>query len=168
MTMMRRQGGLAAALLGVVLVTPPPAAGHGTQYRVLGANETIVEFSYTDGQPMAFTAFRLFGPGDDRVPIRSGRTDRQGRMAFVPDTDGQWRIEVRDDEGHAVRAAVNAAAGRVAAQGESFPHWLGAISLALNALLVPVVLQRKLDWSAAKRRARPQTPPGPPAPTSVD
>jgi nickel transport protein len=168
MTMTRRQAGMAAALLlGEAAGGCPPAAAHGTQHRVLGAHQTIVEFSYTDGQPMAFVEFQLFGAGDAQMPVRTGRTNRQGRVTFAPDTDGLWRIDVRDEEGHAVRAAVNASGSRPEAAGESLPYWLGAISLALNALLVPLILQHRLDRSAAKRPAGLQPPARPPAPPSV-
>lgn len=142
-----------AQFLGIaavaVLVLTGDALAHGAQYRVVGVSETQVEFAYTDGEPMSFASFELFGPADPRVPVRSGRTDRQGRVGFVPDAAGAWRIEVRDSEGHAVRAVLTSAGGQVATQ-QSMPDWLGAISLSLNAVGIAWLLQRLLD-----RRRRP-------------
>jgi hypothetical protein len=130
------------------------ALAHGTQYRVLGSSETLVEFAYTDGEAMAFASYQLFGPADAQVPVRSGRTDRQGRVGFVPDASGQWRIEVRDAEGHVVRAVLNSAAGKVAA-GQGLPAWLGALSLSLNAVGAALLVQVLLDRRQRRRRAQP-------------
>lgn len=130
------------------------ALAHGTQYRVLGQSETLVGFAYTDGEPMAFAAFTLFGPADGAVPVRSGRTDRQGRVGFVPDAPGTWRIEVRDAEGHAVRAELTAYGGQ-AVPAAAWPTWLGAVSVSLNAVGAALLLQALLDRRRKPRALRP-------------
>jgi hypothetical protein len=131
------------------LAVAPPALAHGTQYRVLGLSETLVEFAYTDGETMAFAEYELFGPGEGNVAVQSGRTDRQGRVAFTPGMAGTWRIAVRDADGHRVLAQVTVAAGGIAVQ-RGLPDWLGAASLSANAIGGALAVQ----WLLARRRRR--------------
>ena len=46
------------------------------------------------------------GPGGERTAYQSGRTDEFGRYSFVPAAEGEWRVEVRDDEGHRAEAVI--------------------------------------------------------------
>lgn len=144
------RGWLMLACLALAASPCGTALAHGTQYRVLGQSETLVEFAYTDGEAMAFAEFQLFAPAEPRVPVRSGRTDRQGRVGFVPDAPGTWRIAVRDAEGHAVEAVLEARAGGVAPR-EGLPHWFVAVSLSANAVGLALLAQA---WLERRRRPR--------------
>jgi hypothetical protein len=129
------------------LAMAPAALAHGTQYRVVGQSQTLVAFSYTDGEAMAFAEYQLFAPGDAGVAVQSGRTDRLGRVGFTPDAPGVWRIAVRDAEGHAVMAQLTMGGGGVAVQ-PGLPDWLGAASLSANAIAAALAVQ----WLLRRRR----------------
>ena len=48
------------------------------------------------------------------VGLRTGRTDEQGRFAFIPDVPVEWRVIVRDEEGHQCTAAINVSEALIA------------------------------------------------------
>jgi nickel transport protein len=95
----------------LALLAPAVGHGHGAGYQVVTDGTAVsLVFHYAGGQPMAYAAVRVFGPGDAEVEFQNGRTDRQGGFSFRPDRAGDWRIEVQDGRGHAVQATVPAAA----------------------------------------------------------
>lgn len=89
-------------ILAVILCCRPDSAmAHGTEYRFLRDASTVtLEFFYSDEEPMGYAEVLVFGPQDQEVEYQNGRTDRQGRFAFYPETFGTWRIEVDDGMGH--------------------------------------------------------------------
>jgi nickel transport protein len=82
------------------------AYAHGVGYRRPEIGALALEFFYSTGEVMAYQDFKVFSPDDPKVSFQSGRTDEFGRVAFVPVRSGDWRIEVRDDEGHRAEALV--------------------------------------------------------------
>jgi nickel transport protein len=92
-------------LLLVIVLCPSGVRAHGTAYRVISNTATVAaEFSYSDGEPMRYADVLVFSPRDENVEYQNGRTDRNGRFAFTPETSGTWHIEVRDGMGHRVEA----------------------------------------------------------------
>ena len=56
---------------------------------------------------MSYREAKVFSPKDSKFAIQSGRTDENGRFAFTPDSIGEWRVIVRDEEGHQCTASIN-------------------------------------------------------------
>ena len=81
------------------------ALGHGVQHRVFPGG-TGVEATYDDGSPMAFCDVSVFSPGEPASEYQTGITDPRGRFAFVPDTNGVWKVTVDDSMGHMVTAEI--------------------------------------------------------------
>ena len=80
------------------------AAGHGvTHAPVEGA--VAVAFGYDDGTPMAWAEVRVFAPGEAE-PAWEGGTDAAGRVAFVADRPGTWRVAADDGLGHRAEARI--------------------------------------------------------------
>ena len=50
----------------------------------------------------AYAEAKLYGPDSADVEFQNGRTDAQGRFAFLPDKPGTWTIVVADNMGHKV------------------------------------------------------------------
>lgn len=96
--------GLAVAGLSVF-----PAFAHGVGYRDAGLKAVALEFFYSTGEKMSYREARVYSPADDKFAVQSGRTDEQGRFAFVPDVSGDWRVIVRDEEGHQCEAVITIA-----------------------------------------------------------
>ena len=60
---------------------------------------TVVTSSHPFGAPPIFQPYRVHAPGSD-VAFQTGRSDELGRVSFVPDRAGEWRIVVSTEDGH--------------------------------------------------------------------
>lgn len=80
---------------------------HGTGYRHSSLRAIALEFSYSTGEAMSYREARVYSPSDEKFAAQSGRTDEYGRFAFVPNVKGEWRVIVRDEEGHQCEAKIN-------------------------------------------------------------
>ena len=83
------------------------AYAHGVGYRQSEFRAVTLEFFYSTGEKMSYREVRVFSPKDEKFAAQTGRTDEQGRFAFIPDVPGEWRVIVRDEEGHQCIASVN-------------------------------------------------------------
>jgi nickel transport protein len=70
-------------------------------------NTVALEFFYSTGEYMAYQDARVYSPKDGKASFQSGRSDEFGRVSFVPDAPGGWRVVVRDEEGHMAEAVIN-------------------------------------------------------------
>lgn len=80
---------------------------HGTGYRQSSLKAIALEFAYSTGEAMSYREARVYSPNDEKFAVQSGRTDENGRFAFVPDVKGEWRVIVRDEEGHQCEAKID-------------------------------------------------------------
>lgn len=97
------------AIIALVLIAsafPDAALAHGVGYRVSSKKAVTLEFYYSTGETMAYLEARTYSPSDEKNAFQSGRTDEFGRVSFAPDSEGEWRVVVRDDEGHIANAVV--------------------------------------------------------------
>ncbi len=89
-------------------LSAPCAEAHGTGHRVIrDAGALAVESFYSDREPMSYAEVKLYGPSDAVIEYQNGRTDKNGRFAFLPDQEGTWRIEVGDGMGHLMMAEID-------------------------------------------------------------
>ena len=86
---------LLAALLGLA----QSAAAHDLQYSVSGAQAVVVKLFYVDNKPFTFEGYEIYRAGE-KLPYQVGRSDSQGRIAFLPDRAGEWRIKAISEDGH--------------------------------------------------------------------
>lgn len=50
---------------------------------------------YTDKDPASYSQFEIYGPGDrEDLPHQTGRTDKNGFLAFVPDRPWTWKVKI--------------------------------------------------------------------------
>ncbi|MDR1943687.1 MAG: hypothetical protein LBQ19_02595 [Synergistaceae bacterium] len=98
---------LQAVLVAVLLLAVPgDAFAHGVGYRLSSKKAVALEFYYSTGETMAYLDARAYSPQDERNAFQSGRTDEFGRYSFVPATEGEWLVVVKDEEGHRAEAKV--------------------------------------------------------------
>ena len=98
---------LAAIFLAIFLLTPEILFAHGVGYVKSKFEAIPLEFFYSTGERMSYCEFKTFSPNDNKFAYQSGRTDENGRVAFVADTPGIWRVIVKDGEGHQCTAEID-------------------------------------------------------------
>jgi nickel transport protein len=123
------------ALVLAVLLLPVAAAAHEVLHEVERGRAVAVRAYYADGEPLAYVAYDVFGPADPAVAHQRGRTDRQGWVAFVPDSPGTWRVRIADDTGHGLDVSVE-----VTEDGIGNGQGTGAVAFVLRPLLGLAVL----------------------------
>lgn len=76
-----------------------PAWAHDLQYTVVSGQAVVVKLFYADDTPFGFEAYEIY-PEGAKLPVQVGRTDAKGRIAFLPDKAGTWRIKAMSEDGH--------------------------------------------------------------------
>lgn len=110
-----------------------PALAHSIGWSQGTGAAVVLTFYYVGGGPMADADARLFAPGAGAAAFQVGRTDQLGRLSFLPDRAGLWRIDVVDGHGHEVVASATVTeAGQVRDPAAGLT---GAILLSLTANL---------------------------------
>src|SRR5215472_9370906 len=64
-------------------------------FDLFAKHEVTAQFATPDGKPMANAEVQVFGPGDAKTPVLTGRTDGNGKFVFEADRDGFWSAEAR-------------------------------------------------------------------------
>jgi nickel transport protein len=72
--------------------------GHTVNYEVQQKGMAARVF-YSAKEPASYSEFELYGPGDT-LPHQTGRTDKNGMVAMVPDRPGIWKLKVLGESAH--------------------------------------------------------------------
>jgi len=92
-----------AFILSLVFL-PSILYAHGVRGRI-GKGGIVVIAEYDTGEPMSYAKVTITAP-DKKMPFQIGRTDRNGRFCFFPDTPGKWKVVVSDGMGHQLELAI--------------------------------------------------------------
>lgn len=104
-----------------LLVTTGSAFAHGVNVEASIEGRMVVLSSfYSSNHPLADASVSIYSPVDPENTWQTGRTDRTGHFAFVPDAEGEWVIVVDDGKGHKKRTTVNYTAE--ISEGEEMPE----------------------------------------------
>lgn len=87
------------AISAALLCLAHPAAAHDLQYTVSGAQAVVVRLFHVDNKPFSFEGYEVYRAGE-KLPYQVGRSDGQGRIAFLPDGAGEWRVKAISEDGH--------------------------------------------------------------------
>ena len=140
--------GLAIAA-GLIFLSAQMIHAHGVGYRHSELGAVALEFFYSTGEKMSYREARVFSPKDSKFAAQTGRTDEQGRFAFIPDVSGEWRVIVRDEEGHQCEAKITVSENLSTSVSEESPGysvndlWLRAI-LGVSILFnIAMIIRRR-------------------------
>lgn len=75
------------------------AHGVVTDVKMTGS-AVIVTSSYSPSEPLVDAVVTLYSPANPQEIWQNGRTDKNGRFAFLPETAGDWTFSVDDQKGH--------------------------------------------------------------------
>jgi nickel transport protein len=137
-----------------VLLLPVAASAHEVLHEVERGRAVAVRAYYADGEPLAYVGYDVFGPADPAVAHQRGRTDRQGWVAFVPDSPGAWRVRIADDTGHGLDVSVE-----VTEDGAGSGSGTDAVAFVLRPLLGLAVLGAIFGALYLRRRRAGTLPP---------
>ena len=129
-----------ALTVSLMLFSTDKLSAHGTGYRRSELRAVALEFVYSTGEKMSYRETKVYSPEDEKFAVQSGRTDGEGRFAFVPDVAGTWRVIVRDEEGHQCTAEIEInsiffADGESKAHSQEKGELFGGTELLVRALL---------------------------------
>lgn len=82
------------------------AQAHRMDHVVSQDEAMVVSLSFGHGHPPLHESFRVYAP-DQEVAFQNGRTDALGRLSFLPDRPGTWRVVVSTDDGHGVELDID-------------------------------------------------------------
>ena len=91
-------------VLVIILMLPALLYAHGVK-GTLQAGGLAFTAQYDTGEAMSYARVSISAPGT-KLPFQSGRTDRNGRFCFFPDTAGEWKVVVDDEIGHRLEVNV--------------------------------------------------------------
>ena len=67
----------------------------------------VVEFYFADNSKFSYESYKVFRPGDSKIPFAVGRTDALGRVVFLPDTEGTWVVKTQSETGHGAVVSID-------------------------------------------------------------
>ena len=91
--------GAAAIALLLCLWLPERAAAHDLRHRIEEGAAVTVKLFFTDGNEFSYESYEVYHAGEE-IPFQVGRTDARGRLVFLPDRAGAWRVKVFSEDGH--------------------------------------------------------------------
>lgn len=80
---------------------------HDIHYSINQGKAYIVQVYYADGTKFSYESYEIYEPLQQKTAFGVGRTDANGRMAFVPNKAGKWQIKVFSDDGHGANIELN-------------------------------------------------------------
>jgi len=116
----------------IILTTSGIAYAHGVFHQITKTEAVLITAAYDDGEPMSYADVKIYSPASEKIEHQNGRTDKNGRFAFVPDLSGEWKITIDGGMGHVINTtfAVDEALAMVRKEetGTVCPKWHGIIT----------------------------------------
>jgi nickel transport protein len=92
-------------LLVFALLLPGRALAHDLHYSVEQGPAVYVRLYFGGGEEFSFEKYEIYRNGEE-IPFQVGRTDVKGRLVFLPDRPGTWRVKAFSEDGHGVDISV--------------------------------------------------------------
>ncbi len=96
---------LPTLLAALLLLGASPASGHDLRYRVEHGEAVHVQLAFPHGESPVHEAYEIFPP-DSEIPFQTGRSDARGRISFIPDRPGEWRVRITTEDGHGLQLRI--------------------------------------------------------------
>lgn len=122
-------------LLATWLAIVPAAFAHDLQYSVSDGQAVVVRLFYANNVPFSFEGYEIY-PEGEKTPVQVGRTDAQGRIVFLPDKAGRWRVKAISEDGHGLDFTLTTdATARVAGADQPIYERYGRIVVGVALIL---------------------------------
>lgn len=87
-----------ALLLTLTLFLLAPAFAHTVDYEITQADAVVVTVFLGD-EAASYSEYEVTSPAGGE-PVQIGRLDARGRVSFLPDLKGEWKVRVAADSQH--------------------------------------------------------------------
>jgi len=94
----------------VCLGWPGSALAHYLEYSVEEGRAVYVKLYLGGDKDFSFERYEVYRAGE-KIPFQVGRTDRYGRVVFLPDRPGKWRIRAFSQDGHGLDTFITTSSG---------------------------------------------------------
>jgi nickel transport protein len=85
----------------IVILAASLVLGHGVKIDVsLNSPAVILNCGYDGGEAISYAEVLIYSPTDSETEYQNGRTDSEGKFAFIPNAAGTWKFAVDDGMGH--------------------------------------------------------------------
>ena len=80
---------------------------HSVEYHLSNVGvATVIQFTQGGkNHPFSFKSYEIYSLGN-QVPFQVGRTDKLGRVIFLPNKKGEWKIRTFSEDGHGTRVTI--------------------------------------------------------------
>ena len=99
----------AAIALLLCLWLPERAAAHDLRHSIEEGAAVTVKLFFADGNEFSFEGYEVYRAGEE-IPFQVGRTDAHGRVVFLPDRAGAWRVKAFSEDGHGAEISLTTGA----------------------------------------------------------
>lgn len=110
------------------------ALAHDLRYRIGEGKAVSVKVYFPGDREFSFESYEIYRLGEE-IPFQVGRTDRYGRVVFLPDRPGDWRIKVFSEDGHGLDASLTTGLGG-AIEGAGGPGLPRSVSILVGVALI--------------------------------
>jgi len=97
---MRPSALLSLMILAAFLTVTSGVRAHTVNYDVQQRSVAAIKVFYAAGDPASYAEFEVYAPEGGDLPHQTGRSDRNGFVAFVPDRQGTWKVKVLGESAH--------------------------------------------------------------------
>jgi nickel transport protein len=91
---------LMCAALAAFVMLPHKLRAHTVNYDVQQKTVAAIKVFYTAGDPASYAEYEVYPPEGGDLPYQTGRTDKNGFVALVPDKQGTWKVKVLGESAH--------------------------------------------------------------------
>ncbi|OYY92520.1 MAG: hypothetical protein B7Y41_15665 [Hydrogenophilales bacterium 28-61-23] len=103
--------------LAALLISASGSLAHDLQYSVDSGQAVVIRMFYLNNTPFTFEGYEIYREGE-KLPYQVGRSDSQGRIAFLPDRAAEWRIKAISEDGHGLDFTIRTDAAAVLSGAE--------------------------------------------------
>jgi nickel transport protein len=121
---------------------------HSIQYEIKNEKAVVIKIYFPDGTPFSYEEFKIYSPNNNKIPYQIGRTDKYGRIIFIPDRPGDWIIKSFSEDGHGILKKIHISnLNKVSEEKSSLDYFLkvviGLLLIFLLYFFLYILFRRK-------------------------
>ncbi len=74
-------------------------SAHNLKHTLLWEESMILTLQFVKEGDFSFQSYEVYAP-KTKIPFQVGRSDAHGKIVFLPDSSGKWRVKIFSEDGH--------------------------------------------------------------------